>query len=295
MSAVEALCAKVEELSRAINDLREKSEGNSGGIRTKECTNVDKKSNEFMGCNEVAVFETEKHSFNNMNGRRDDSIPIKPLIVMNGTLNERNVRILKDDGCNTNVVSKKFVQKNAGAFKTMCRNVTVNHSAEDKVEQATQVLLEGNFKMGNHEYVSNFVVANCRYDVLLGMQWHVAQDPKVSYSAREVHVKDVKIPVDTGDSLGSKTKVQSMSVKSFRRDLRAMNNRNAIKVFKLAEVSNMGYSLACACLAICDHILFIMYVCIHVIGQANFEVSKQVQASRTCEPLFCKSRLLALV
>jgi hypothetical protein len=43
MSAVEVLCAKVEELLRAINDLREKSEGNSGGIRTKEYTNVDKK------------------------------------------------------------------------------------------------------------------------------------------------------------------------------------------------------------------------------------------------------------
>jgi hypothetical protein len=42
MSAVEALCAKDEELSRAINDLREKSEGNSAGIRTKEYTNVDK-------------------------------------------------------------------------------------------------------------------------------------------------------------------------------------------------------------------------------------------------------------
>jgi hypothetical protein len=178
MSAVEAICAKVEELSRAINDLREKSVGNSGVIRTKEYTNVDKKKpNEFMGCNEVAVFETEKHSFNNMNDRPDDSIPIKPLFVVNGTLNERNVRILKDDGCNIIVVLKKFVQKNAGAFKTMCRNVTVNHSAEDKVEQATQVLLEGKLKMGNHEYVSNFVVANCRYDILLGMPWHVAQDP----------------------------------------------------------------------------------------------------------------------
>jgi hypothetical protein len=51
------------------------------------------------------------------------------------------------------------------------------------------------------------------------MPWHVAQDPKVSYPSREVHVKDGRIPVDTGDSLGSEKKVQSMSVKSFRRDL----------------------------------------------------------------------------
>jgi hypothetical protein len=66
------------------------------------------------------------------------------------------------------------VQKIAGALKTMCRNDTVNHSAEDKVEQATHVLLEGKLKMRNHENVSNFVVSNCRYNVLLGMPWHVA-------------------------------------------------------------------------------------------------------------------------
>jgi hypothetical protein len=89
MSAVEALCAKIEELLRAINDLREKSEVNSGGIRTVEYTNVDGNSNELMGCSEVSVFETERHASNNMNGRRDDSIPIKPLIVMNGALSER--------------------------------------------------------------------------------------------------------------------------------------------------------------------------------------------------------------
>jgi hypothetical protein len=52
-----------------------------------------------------------------MNGPCDDSILIKPIFVINGTLKERNVRILKDDGCNTNVISKNFVQKNANAFK----------------------------------------------------------------------------------------------------------------------------------------------------------------------------------
>jgi hypothetical protein len=63
-----------------------------------EYTNVDRILNEFMGYNEIAVFETEKHAFNNMNGRRDDSMPIRPLFVMNGALNGTNVRMLKDDG-----------------------------------------------------------------------------------------------------------------------------------------------------------------------------------------------------
>jgi hypothetical protein len=55
--------------------------------------------------------------------------------------------------------------------------------------------------------------------------------------------------------------------------------------------------LACACLCLlgnCDHKIFIAYMCIHVIGQAMFEISKQVQASRACKPFLCKSRLLGL-
>jgi hypothetical protein len=195
-----------------------------------------------MGCNEVAVFETEMHAFYNMNGRRDDSIPMNPLFLMNGTLYERNFRIVKDDGYNNNVVSKQFVQKNAGAFKKMCRNVTVNHSAENKVEQATQVLLKGKLKIWKHEFVSNFFVVNFCYDALLGVPWHVAQDPKVSYSAREVHLKEEKMPVYSKEYSSSKMKVQSMSVKSFRRDLRTMNNQNEFEVFNLVEVSNMDYS-----------------------------------------------------
>lgn len=32
--------------------------------------------------------------------------PVKPLILFDGRLNGITVRVLKDDGCNTNVVSK---------------------------------------------------------------------------------------------------------------------------------------------------------------------------------------------
>jgi hypothetical protein len=51
------------------------------------------------------------------------------------------------------------INRFATAFKTVCRNVMVKHSADDRVEQATQVKLDGMFNVGNHEYPSNFVVA----------------------------------------------------------------------------------------------------------------------------------------
>jgi Aspartyl protease len=139
---------------------------------------------------------------------------------MDGTFNGKPVRILKDDGCNTNVVSRKFVQRNAEAFKTVRRNVKVNHSDDDRVEQAAQIILDGRLKVGNHEYLSNFVLANCCYDVLLGMPWHVASNPRVSYYARVVQLKDDTLPVMPGaEEFGRVAKVHNMSIKLFEKNI----------------------------------------------------------------------------
>jgi hypothetical protein len=80
------------------------------------------------------VPDVESHDSNKSDGCRDDRIPIEPLFVMNETRNGMPVCKLKDDGCNTNVVSRKFVERNAETFKMKSRKVTVNHSADDRVE-----------------------------------------------------------------------------------------------------------------------------------------------------------------
>ena len=47
----------------------------------------------------------------------DDNIPteetihLEHLLVLSGTMNGLSVRVLKDDGCNTNVVSREFLDK----------------------------------------------------------------------------------------------------------------------------------------------------------------------------------------
>ena len=38
----------------------------------------------------------------------DELVPVASLIVLSGKLNGISVRVLKDDGCNTNVISRKF-------------------------------------------------------------------------------------------------------------------------------------------------------------------------------------------
>jgi hypothetical protein len=198
----------------------------------------------MLNCNEVAVFDEQSPESSDVNGCSVDSIPVEPLLVMDGTLSGRCARILKDAGCNTNVLSTKFVQRNAEAFKTVRGNVTVNHSAEDRVQQATQVVLDGILEVGNHKYRYNFVVANCRHDVLLGMSWHVARDHNVSYPAREVQLKNGLILMSyKRRKTAEVAKVHNTSIKSVRRELRKMQTmRNDIKSFQLIEVSNADCS-----------------------------------------------------
>ncbi len=43
-------------------------------------------------------------------------------------------------------------------------------------------------KIGNHFYNSNWIVANCRYDVPLGMPWHVTFNPSIDYKKKVVSV-----------------------------------------------------------------------------------------------------------
>jgi len=109
----------------------------------------------------------------------NSSVVVKDLLVLDGTLDMKRVRVLKDDGCNTNVVSHEFFQKNKSCFKWKHCNVEVRHSEADSVEKSSQVVLGATVRIGKHSYKSNWLVANCRYDVLLGMPWHVANNPNI--------------------------------------------------------------------------------------------------------------------
>ena len=67
-------------------------------------------------------------------------------------------------------------------------NVVVNHSNEGTSENASRFVLNGTLRIGSHTYTLNWVVANCRYDVLLGMPLHVAHNPQIDFVKRNVTV-----------------------------------------------------------------------------------------------------------
>lgn len=49
------------------------------------------------------------------------------------------------------------------------RPMIVGHSGKNSDGEANKNFICAVLKLGDHEYTSNWVVANCRYDVLLGM------------------------------------------------------------------------------------------------------------------------------
>lgn len=63
----------------------------------------------------------------------NDELVFEDLIVLDGELSGKKVRVLKDDGCNTNVVSQEFFQKNQSRFHVAKVNVDVMHSEDRTV------------------------------------------------------------------------------------------------------------------------------------------------------------------
>ena len=120
-------------------------------------------------------------------------IPSEDLFVLKGSLNGVRATVLKDDGCSTNLVSKRFVDRNRQLFKLKKAEVPIMHSKEDSEEMATEIVLNGTLKIGFHTYTSNWVVGDSRYDVLLGMPWHVATDPKIDYVNHKIVVGNESI------------------------------------------------------------------------------------------------------
>lgn len=158
--------------------------------------------------------------------------PIEELIKLKGIMAGQQVTVLKDDGCNTNVISKSFVNKNRHLLETKSTCVNINHSYRKVVEEASEVVVDGLVEIGNLKYKSNWIVADCRYDILLGMPWHVECTPTVDYRTRTLKAGNTVLPSSL-DSVGT-VKVNNIGVKKFRSLLKKKNkNCQDFAVFQL--------------------------------------------------------------
>ena len=138
---------------------------------------------------------------------------------------------MKDDGCNTNVISKEFFYKHRHMFKAKRVNIKIAHSDKNRTESANWIVKGATLQIGQHVYQSNFAVANCRYDVLLGMPWHSEVIPTVDYGARKVIVGAEQLPLYPGSSEG--IEVSALGIKKFRSMLKKKGGKEDFEVFQV--------------------------------------------------------------
>ena len=82
-------------------------------------------------------------------------------------------------------------------------------------------------------------MGSSRYDVLLGMPWHVANNPEIDYTNRVVKVGSDVFPVYFHEEKSvPRVDVTNLGIKSFRRMFKRKGNRNDFQVFQVVEVSS---------------------------------------------------------
>lgn len=153
------------------------------------------------------------------------------------TMIGKEVTALKDDGCNTDVLSKTFADRHRRLLNIQKASFTINHSNKDSAEVDNELVLGTKFQLEDHVYRSNWVVANCQYDVMLGMPWHVKCKPAVNYDTGKPKAGNITLP-SSRDS-NKCINVQNLGVMKFRSFLRKKKNNNEnFVVYQVRYVNN---------------------------------------------------------
>lgn len=157
---------------------------------------------------------------------------------MDGILAGGQVSILKDDGCNTNVISKSYVNRHRHALNIVKGRFEINHSNKNTTKEANEVVLNTPVQIGSHIYHSNWIVADCRYDILLGMPWNVQCKPKIDYVTGSLRVDGADLP--TTRDRGASVKIHNLGVKKFRSLLRKKKKTSDdFVVFRVQSINNV--------------------------------------------------------
>ena len=175
----------------------------------------------------------------NSGARSSQNVRCVPLLVLSGTFNDLPTRILKDDGCTSNVISREFAEAHRDEFEFRPILMDVCHSKAGSGEIATEMVLNGTIRIGHHSYTADWIVADARYDVLLGMPWHIDCNPRTDYPARTVFVDSRELSAEYVPRLDAR-KVQPMGAKQFRRALRRPRSR--MQFFRVAQVSSSEFA-----------------------------------------------------
>lgn len=150
--------------------------------------------------------------------RKSQEVPTTSLFVLYGMINGRQCKIRKDGGCNTNIISTEFVNRNRNYMKIFNKKLQIDHSNDQITATTPGIVIDAEVQIGKHTYRSNWAISNSRYDVIFGTPWHGENHVVADYSTRTLTVNGRFLPVPK--SLNNGLKACNLGVKKFRSLLR---------------------------------------------------------------------------
>lgn len=155
---------------------------------------------------------------------------------------EQQITVLKDDGCNTNMMLKSFVNKNHHLLKITKISVTINHSNRDMIKEASEIVADAKIEIESNKYMSNWIIADFRYDVLLRLLWHVECQSTIDYNTEELRAGNIILP--SSRHSGKKDRVHNIGVKKFRSLLRKKRkNTDDFSAFQLKLIKYISSAI----------------------------------------------------
>lgn len=73
-------------------------------------------------------------------------------------------------------------------------STVINHSDKRTTEKAEEIVVGAEIEIGDLKYTSNWIVSDCRYDILLGMPWNVDCSLSIDCSTGESRTGNLVLP-----------------------------------------------------------------------------------------------------
>lgn len=89
-----------------------------------------------------------------------DAVPTSDQTVLKGLFMDSKVSVLKDDGINTNAVSKDFVKRHRRLLQLKSTDVIISDSSRSSTERATGMIIDAELQIGSHSNKSNWIVSD---------------------------------------------------------------------------------------------------------------------------------------
>lgn len=82
-------------------------------------------------------------------------VPVQEVITLVGTMAGQQVTMMKDEGCNTKVVSLSFVNKTSQFLKIKRNSAEINHLNRKTTKYASEVVIDPQLKLQHRTYPLN--------------------------------------------------------------------------------------------------------------------------------------------